>query len=391
MLLRHAFVVLFLFGLLASPRAEAYTWMIRHGYSSCAACHADPSGAGLVTAYGRAQSELLVAAHYGKPKEEVSRSTGFLFGAVNTPDWLLLGLSFRGGPLVNKAGSADPTVRPVQMASDLRAQATFGQFRANASVGFALRRARLAALTTTEANNVVSRDHWLGWDNENQTLLVRAGRINLPFGLRNVEHTAWVRERTRTDTNEHQQYGVAVAYNGEGMRGEVMGIAGNFLLNPDAYRERGYSGYFEVSPSSTLALGVSSLVTRADYDVDSRLPDFWRQAHGVFGRWAVGGPLVLMGEADLIVNSSRDQRAGLGYTGMLQADIEPVRGLHVILTGETLRTVGGPGTNVGGGLAVAFFFFPQLELRVDGIARRLATDSGGATTFSVLSQLHVSL
>ncbi|WNG26999.1 hypothetical protein F0U62_25520 [Cystobacter fuscus] len=389
--MRQSLVVLFLFGLLVSPRAEAYTWMIRHGYSSCAACHADPSGAGLVTAYGRAQSELLLAANYGKAKEEVSPSTGFLFGAVNTPDWLLLGLSFRGGALVNQAGSADPTVRPVQMASDIRAQATFGQFRANASLGFALRRARLAALTTTEANNVVSRDHWLGWDNENQTLLVRAGRINLPFGLRNVEHTSWVRERTRTDTNEHQQYGLAVAYNGEGFRGELMGIAGNFLLKPDEYRERGYSGYFEWSPKTNLALGVSSLATRAAYDVDSRQPDSWRQAHGVFGRWAVNGPVVLLGEVDLLVNSSRDQSAGLGYTGLLQADIEPVQGLHVIVSGETLRTVGGVGTNVGGSLGLAFSFLPQVELRVDGVVRRFATETGGTNTLSILSQLHLLL
>jgi hypothetical protein len=390
--MRQALVgMLLLFGLFASPRAEAYTWMIRHGYSSCAACHADPSGAGLLTAYGRAQSELLLAATYGKKKEEVSPSTGPIFGAVTPPDWLLLGLSFRGGALVNQAGAAVPTVRPVQMASDIRAQATFGQFRANASLGFALRRARLAALTPTEANNLVSRDHWLGWDNENQTLLVRAGRINLPFGLRNVEHTAWVRERTRTDTNEHQQYGVAVAYNGEGLRGELMGIAGNFLLNPDVYRERGYSGYVEWSPRTNLALGVSSLATRAAYDVDTRQPDFWRQAHGVFGRWAVGGPVVLLGEADLLVNSAREQGMGLGYTGLLQADIEPVQGLHVILSGEALRTVGGVGTNVGGSLGLAFVFLPQVELRVDGVARRLATDTGGTNTLSILSQLHLSL
>ena len=389
--MRQLFVLFVLLGLFAPMSAEAYPWMIRHGYSSCAACHADPSGSGLLTPYGRAQSELLLAATYGKTKEEVSPSTNFLFGAAPLPEWLNLGLSFRGGALVNRVPTAT-NVRPLQMASDIRAQATFGQFRANASLGVAVRRALLASLTPWEGNNIVSREHWLAWDNEDQTVVVRAGRMNIPFGLRNAEHTTWVRERTRTDTNEHQQYGAAVAYNGDGIRGELMAIAGNFLVNPDLYRERGYSGYLEWAPRSDLALGVSSLTTRARYDIDSRQPGFWRQAHGVFGRWAVARPVVLMGEADVLVNSSREQDAGLGYTGLLQADVEPVQGLHVLLSGEALKTVGGAGTSVGAGLGVGFVVLPQLELRFDGFARRTPTSNdSGINSFTLLSQLHLSL
>lgn len=389
--MRSALLLFVLLGLFAPLGAEAYPWMIRHGYSNCASCHADPSGGGLLTAYGRAQSELLLAASYGKTKEDVSPSTSFLFGAVPLPEWLNMALSFRGGALVNRA-SETTNVRPVQMTSDVRAQATLGQFRANGSLGFAIRRARAAALTSTETNNLVSREHWLGWDNEAQTVLVRAGRMNLPFGLRNVEHTSWVRERTRTDSNDQQQYGVAVSYNGEGMRGELMGIAGNFVIHPDIYRELGYSGFFEVAPKSNFAVGVSSLVTRANYDVESRQPLFWRQAHGVFARWAVAGPLVLMGEADMLVNSSRDQRMGVGYTGLLQADVEPIQGLHLLVTGEALRTVGGSGVNLGGGLGAAFVFLPQVELRVDGTARRLDSGSGSTTdVLSVIAQLHLSI
>src|SRR5450432_266749 len=48
-------------------RAHAYSWMIKHGYSGCPVCHADPSGGELLTAYGRAQSDLLLRMRYGKP------------------------------------------------------------------------------------------------------------------------------------------------------------------------------------------------------------------------------------------------------------------------------------------------------------------------------------
>ena len=45
--------------LLVGP-AHAHSWMIREGYATCAECHLDPSGGGLLTDYGRAQSEILM-------------------------------------------------------------------------------------------------------------------------------------------------------------------------------------------------------------------------------------------------------------------------------------------------------------------------------------------
>lgn len=109
------------------------------------------------------------------------------------------------------------------------------------------------------------RRHWLGYAFADDAVLVRAGRMNVPFGVRSIEHTMFVRVATRTDLNETQQYGVAVAYTGELLRGEVMGILGNCQLSPDAYRERGYSAHLELAPLPRAALGVSSLVTHAPH------------------------------------------------------------------------------------------------------------------------------
>ena len=49
----------------ASGTAQAYPFMIRHGYTQCATCHTDPSGGTLLNEYGRAQSELLLSSIYG--------------------------------------------------------------------------------------------------------------------------------------------------------------------------------------------------------------------------------------------------------------------------------------------------------------------------------------
>ncbi len=57
-------------------RAHAYPWMIRHHYTNCGSCHVDPSGGGILTTYGRAQSELLLAMrwHPASAEGEVSPS-----------------------------------------------------------------------------------------------------------------------------------------------------------------------------------------------------------------------------------------------------------------------------------------------------------------------------
>src|SRR5687767_1044627 len=52
-----------------SSRAEAYTWMIKHGYANCGACHADPSGGELLTVYGRAMSEAFLSSKFGGSSE----------------------------------------------------------------------------------------------------------------------------------------------------------------------------------------------------------------------------------------------------------------------------------------------------------------------------------
>lgn len=55
-----------------------------------------------------------------------------------------------------------------------------------------------AAITRGSAK-LISRLYWLGVD---RPFLLRAGRTNLPFGGRQVEHTMWVRSSTRTNTND---------------------------------------------------------------------------------------------------------------------------------------------------------------------------------------------
>ena len=222
-------------------------------------------------------------------------------------------------------------------------------------------------------------------------MLVRAGRIALPFGLRMIEHTAFVRYATRTDINAAQQHGIAFAYNGQSIRGEVMGIAGNYQISPDKFRERGYSAYVEYALSTKAAIGASSLMTHAKEDY-LLLTANTRQAHGLFLRYSPWEPIVVMAEGDYLVQAPTGIPKASGYATLLQLDAEPIQGVHMIVTGETYDG-GMPGEEMSysGWLSAAWFFLPHTDFRVDAIREELSTGQGKLGMTVVLGQLHVFL
>jgi len=273
----------------------------------------------------------------------------------------------------------------IVMQADLRAAIVSGGFRAYASLGFV----NVDGSAASVSGGLVSREHWLGWAfGKDDAFLVRAGRIDLPFGIRQIEHTLFVRQATRTDLNDTQQHGLALSYNEGLFRGEIMGIAGNYQVSPDAYRERGYSAFAELAPLSYAAFGVSSLVTHAQRDLYLRLPNT-RQAHGVFARVAPVLPLVLLAEADLVAQSAI---SAAGYATMLQADVEPIQGVHLIATGENLHPGSShTGTSWSGWLSAGWFFAPHADARFDFVKQSLALGVVNVPATAVMLQMHVYL
>jgi len=392
--------------MLSARPAAAYAWMIRHEYTGCVQCHVDPDGAGLLTEYGRAAGETLLRTQYSAtaPDEEPGRVKDFLWGAFKTPEWLLLGGSFRPAILALGFPGQPIDIQPLIMEADLRAGIKYGGWRASASLGVVSESASLASIK----GPFVSREHWVGYSWDDDAFMVRAGRINLPFGIRSIEHPLWVRMMTRTNIDDNQEDGLAFDYAGALFRGSVMGILGNYQISPDAFRDRGYTGFLEMAPLSRLAIGVSSMVAHTEKDLDLGVPD-WRQAHGVYFRASPVKALVLMGEGDAVVNTVVPSNASsVGFASMLQADVEPVQGLHLIATGESLSPGGlAPRSSFGGWASVHWFFLPHADIRFDFIYRAQAngdtappgTTGGGLVTTSsatiptesYLLQLHAYL
>jgi hypothetical protein len=378
--------------------------MIKHDYTGCAVCHVDPSGAGLLTDYGRAQNVLLMQMNYGAPmKSEAPSYAGFGFGVVPMPDWLLAQVTFRGAEFwvsetTPGTGSA-PTVTAtdrmfIMMLLDARAEIKLGIFRAGGSIGwgttpFTLPDALLTNATGTEM--LISRDYWVGLQVDDSTL-IRLGRMNLPFGLRNVEHTAWVRTNTHTDINYSQQSGLAVAFDNGHLRTEVMGIVGNYNISPDAYRQRGFSGLLEVPIAERATIGFSALLTRAELTLNAPSPGL-HEVYAVFSRWGPLQQVAVVAEADLFY----DNNLGSGIlqpnaATWLQVDYEPIQGLHFAPAVETLNSYGIHGTGVGAWMTVDWYFLPHTDLRLDGVYRsEPSATSPTSNVFSFLVQLHTFL
>jgi hypothetical protein len=404
---------------LAPATAQAYPWMIRHEYTGCGVCHVDPSGAGLLTDYGRAQNVLLMQMNtpwLPIPKnDEVPKYAGFAFGAFPMPDWLLAQVTFRGAEFwlsaTTPGQNGQPSVTATQqmfimMLLDARAEIKFGIFRAAGSIGWGTTPFTLPATIVSNADatsELLSRDYWVGLQFDDSTLL-RVGRINLPYGLRNVEHTAWVRNNTLTDINYSQQSGISLAFDNGHVRTEVMAILGNLNISPDAYRQRGFSGLVEVPVAPRATVGFSALITRAELSLipppphpdgspgQPGLPGL-RQDYALFGRWAPIEPIVFMVEGDLFFNNNLGsgvvQSNGATW---LQMDWEPIQGIHFAPAVETLNTYGVSGTGIGTWMTIDWFCLPHTDIRLDGVYRYEPNGSGPATNvFSFLVQLHTFL
>lgn len=388
--------------LLSAPSAVAFPWMVKHNYGTCGACHVDPSGGGQTTAYGRAQADILLRWKPSRPppgqEEEVPRSANFLW-LVELPEAINLSGNLRSGALLQPQASA-PLV-PLLMAADLYATINLGPFVFHGTGGFGLRSYVAKAVVAPQCDpsnlastggqcgpSFVAREFWAGAKLADETVMLRAGRLNLPFGLRNNEHLTWVRAYTLTDLNTGQQVGASASYNTETLRGEVMAIAGNFQVGPDAYRERGYAAFAEYALRPNAYLGASSLIALAAADVSTGLPTT-RHAHGLFARYAPSESVSVVAEADLLAWVALPGLDRIGFAALLQADWEPVTGVHLIGTAEAAHGGQQLGPSLGAWASVAWYFAPHCELRLDNLFRRQG--AGTSVAYALLAQLHLFL
>lgn len=288
--------------------AAAYPHFQRSsGSVRCAQCHIAPAGGGLLTAWGIEETSDTITG---------GGDARFLHGAIELPEWLVLGGDVRVAALANNVGATDGTeLAAFPMQADFAAGVRSGSWTVVGIVG-ARGRVRSGAPDSMSTANqvsepslasyVISREHYAMWrPDEAGGIYVRAGRFAAPYGLRLVDHTAYVRRFLGYNLLE-ETYGLSIGY----LADSVEIHATSFVYDPlqgGPRKEAGGAVLVETQPGDAVVIGGSA---RAGITTDNT-----RIQAGVHGKlWLEDTKLLLQAEVDAVHESiGRQQLAA--YAG----------------------------------------------------------------------------
>jgi len=261
-------VAIALLGSFARP-AQAYPQFVFKGYGDCGSCHHSPSGGGFPNRWGRESLDPSFGKDWGLGplNDDLARDP-----AHPNDVHVDLGADIRLMPLfgTDGDGSLGPTLIP--MLAEVGGALSLGRFTAYAGV--------TAEKVPDEPSYYIlaSREHWIGYQ-AGEGVDVRAGRMVLPFGVRQPDHTQYVREDFGLDKWQ-QSYGVEAD-----IRRQTWSLFANFfagdLTQVDVARqERGVvlTPVFELGGGAALGLSMLGSVSEARNRVAGSL--FWRSPLG---------------------------------------------------------------------------------------------------------------
>ena len=297
--------------------AMAYPDLVGKGYTNCITCHYSPTGGGFVNSYGSASMETFFPD---------SSASGFV--SKHREKASVTGFDDDGAPQLQWGFGADARVMFTTLPSAEEASAGFSFFPMLLEVGGVVSYGKLLAYGSVgpkppEAGGigykVFSREHWLQY-RFTDTFGLRAGRMVLPFGIRQPDHTAF----TRTDLNlgyYGQSYAAEADYISERLAVSVAGFGGDFTEQPSQLRERGVAASVAVNFADRGSVGISGLYGSSDL-VD-------RVAGALFTRMRLVQRSYVLAEVDLQQRKSpglvaRDNIATfarLGWWALEQLDL----------------------------------------------------------------------
>jgi hypothetical protein len=202
--------------------AAAYPQYVFKGYGDCNACHHSPTGGGLLNRWGRESMNPT----FGQTTEDAWGHSD-----LSLPSESLhaeLGADFRFMPLIVKDGGT--TVGPlfIPMLIEVGGAAAWQRWTVYGT-------ATVKDVGTSYV--VASREHWLEYSFEGGPEL-RLGRMVLPFGIRQPDHTQYLREDFGFD-KWSQAYGVELDWRAAGWSLFANGFVGDLTGQPSPRQDRG--------------------------------------------------------------------------------------------------------------------------------------------------------
>ncbi|MBA3500480.1 MAG: hypothetical protein M4D80_23370 [Myxococcota bacterium] len=351
--------------------ADAYPQFQLMRDQTCTGCHLSPAGGNLLNENGYAVAEAM--SQFGTAPE-------FMYGAIPTPSWLVLGGDLRGAAGYLKTPENVVAAFPMQI--ELYAAAKFKAFSLHVNFG-----PRPPTVGNENATRVWAREHYLMWQlGDSDGLYVRAGRFMPVFGLRLAEHTVYTRRYGGTalfaDT-----YGLAFEFVHQRFEAHVTG----FIKDPVIDSVEHYSGgaaYFEFRPKEWLALGAEAM---AEVGIDDK-----RFRGGVTAKVVLPGELLLQGEFQF-VNQLVDSPDGRGAPKSLVGYVMASRMLNDFLMVDlgfghydpSIRI--GENERTGVDVNVHYFTTSHLELVLNTRYEAIGLGKGGDPGAYAIMQLHYRL
>jgi hypothetical protein len=261
------------------------------GYGTCNACHHSPTGGGL-------------------PNRDGLDALDVTFGSGSSSGWGNQDLTYdAAAPAALKVDlGLDVRLLPLFMVDSDASIPTFVPMLAEIGGAAALGRFMIYGTATARKLGgsgpsyvVASREHWLKYS-ASSALDVRVGRLVLPFGIRQPDHTQYVREDFEFDKYD-QSYALEADFvtNDWSVFGSV--FAGDLTGRPKERQERGgvLTGIREFSGGSALGLSALGSLSTARS----------RFAGSLFGRAGLGPRMYALAEFAAQHFAARDGDATL--------------------------------------------------------------------------------
>jgi hypothetical protein len=381
-----------LYLVLASTVLASTAWaepmFLAKQYTRCTSCHYSPTGAGLLTPYGRFLSHRELSTTGGTAtapepgaEDDPRGEQAFLYGALGKAAGPVhLGLEMRPSRLRIgfPGGHQDMNLL---MNVDVLAAVQKNRWTAYASAGreppdSAVRDGRILPDPA-----FVSYEHWVSYQAD-KGFGIRAGRFMPAYGIRLADHTAYTREDLDFDRND-QVYGLEVSHTMGASLVQVTvspGKAEAILHDRD---DRGFSTaarwQFDLTPRTAL---VGSALYRNSTSREPRSG----VAGGALG-FAPGPHLSIWTEVDAHLQSQAV--GGHSWVVLNETSVEVYRGIWVKVSPQ-LRTSGGlPGASDLRRLEISADVLPRTHWNVNLSYYRDRTFD--VTTSVLLTQLHLYL
>ena len=350
--------LLLLTSLFISQLAFSFPEMLRHGYSSCTACHVSPNGGGLLTPYGRTLSAELLSS-FGSEKQ-----AGFMHGFVKTPEWLGVGGDVRWVETYLN-NQAVEKYRFIFMQADVEPGFFYKQFSVVGTLGYQSKDSY-----NYTGSDFISRRHYVMYQPTEQ-ISVRAGRFFPAFGVNFADHTILTRRNLSWEEGA-ETYNLEAAYTREKFDVFVTGIFGRPEYK-DLHRDTGFAlrGSYNFGEGSKAGLGY--YFGKNDLNVARHLA-------GPFLIWGITHHLYLMEEIDFISRSTNSAPSVSGALNYTRLGYEFYKGMHVFATQEYSKMDFNADLtrSQAYGLGVMWFPIPHLDLSLQYTNRK---SDALATTF----------